>query len=353
MIKVLIIDDSVVFRTQISSALRGVSDIDIVGTAASGSIALSKLDSHPEIDVVTLDMEMPDMNGIDVLKEIRRRKLKTKVIVFSSQTQKGAEKALEALSAGADDVVAKPSAKDHIDPSITIRDALAPKILQFSKETPISSTSSALNKVVSVEKNKKAYPISLIHFKPKIVVIASSTGGPSALEEIFKQIKGPLRIPILIAQHMPPVFTEILAKRIANLNGIPCKEAVNGEPLINGFIYVAPGDYHMEIDGVEGEYKIKLHQQPQRNSVRPAADYLFESAAQKFKAKSVGVVLTGMGEDGKVGSQAIKECMGGILIQNKESCVVFGMPGSVYNDGCFDEQGNLEHIAQRINSWTK
>lgn len=343
--KILVVDDSVVFRTQISTLLKEVDGVEIIGTAANGKIALQKLEQG-SIDLMTLDLEMPEMDGISTLKAMRAKGFKTKVIVFSSLTIAGAEKALEALSAGADDVALKPHGDimsfEHAQEMI--RSALIPKVLQFvgrieSKAVPVTVKAP---KTVIPEKGKAKRHIA--DLLPTAVVIASSTGGPSALETIFSQLKGPFNKPIFIAQHMPPVFTELLAKRLREMCGADVHEAKDGEVVKPNGVYVAPGDYHMVLVRVDGVVKIMLNQDPHRNSVRPAADFLFESASEVYMSSLLGVVLTGMGEDGAIGARRIRENSGAILIQDKESCVVFGMPGAIFNNDDFDEIGDLKMI---------
>jgi two-component system, chemotaxis family, protein-glutamate methylesterase/glutaminase len=342
--KVLVVDDSIVFRTQISSALSGLEGVEVVGTAANGRIALQKLEQL-SVDLVTLDMEMPELNGIETLKAMRSRGFKTKVIVFSSQTMRGAENALEALRAGADDIVAKPSGEGTTFESAqeVIKAALIPRVVQFmgvpcAQRSPRSDTNLSSADTLRPKKNL------ISHFSPKALVIASSTGGPAALESIFSEIRGPFKIPILIAQHMPPVFTQILARRLSGIIGSDAREARDGDVIEKGVIYVAPGDYHMVVDKKDKNATISLNKGPLRNSVRPAADYLFESAALAFGADLAGIVLTGMGEDGAVGARVIRDHGGRILIQNKESCVVFGMPGAIYQNDDYDEIGDLKRI---------
>lgn len=354
---VLIVDDSVVFRTQITAALTGIPQIKVIGSAANGSIALQKL-KQLQVDLVTLDMEMPEMDGIDVLKAIRERQHRVRVIVFSSQTTRGAERALHALEAGADDVVAKPSDQDSPQtksPQERIRDALVPKVLQFlspQEKAPVIQTHAGEkltfdDQPVITEGFEK---LSLTHFRPSAIVIASSTGGPTALEAIFSRLPKGLDVPILIAQHMPPVFTKILAKRLSDLSKRECDEAKHGEIVKPNKIYVAPGDFHMQVSSSADGPKIELNQGPQRNSVRPAADFLFETAASTFAKKCLGIVLTGMGQDGLQGSIAIKKAGGRILIQDEKSCVVFGMPGAVFKANCFDAMGNLDEISGILKS---
>ncbi len=352
--KVLVVDDSIVFRSQISASLSGVESVEVVGTAPNGRIAIQKL-QQSQIDLITLDMEMPEMNGLATIKEMKRLGMKTKIIVFSSQTVRGAEAALDALSAGADDVVAKPSADDmnFEKAQKMIEDALVPRVLQFLKSGTRSSKTQATSST-SLKSSTTSTSIlpkkKLKQFLPKAVVIASSTGGPSALEVIFSQLKCEPKIPILIVQHMPPVFTQILAKRLGELSGIPVHEATNNQKVSPGHVYLAPGGFHMLLASEGGQLVIKLNENELRNSVRPAADFLFETAGQIFKHQLLGVVLTGMGEDGAAGSKYIYELGGGIIIQEKETCVVFGMPGAVFMNDTYDDIMNLEEISSYLRS---
>lgn len=379
--KILIVDDSVVFRTTISTALTNIDGIEVVGTAANGRVAIQKLDQIP-VDLITLDMEMPDMNGIETLKAIRAKGFKVKIIVFSSQTARGAEKALEALREGADDVVAKPEGENFNfeNAAQSVRSILLPKIIQF-KDSRLATLRTQmqkslegfkinLNEKSQIEPNSNLTPADIAEDKknasrtkirkninlmlPQAIVIAASTGGPSTLDKIFANLKGPYRLPIFITQHMPPIFTQILAKRLQEITGVIAKEGEHGEVIQKGQIYVAPGDFHMEIvaDGKE-KPRIQLTQKPPRNSVRPAADYMFESAAQVYRNGLFGIVLTGMGEDGAVGSKAIRSQDGGIMIQDKESCVVFGMPGAVFDLNEYDVIGNIEAISNQLKLFLK
>ncbi len=344
--KVLVVDDSIVFRSQISASLSGVENVEVVGSAPNGKIAIQKL-QQMSVDLITLDMEMPELNGLETIKEIKRLGLNTKIIVFSSQTIRGAEKALEALAAGADDVVAKPSA-DNLDFSkaqAMIEEALIPRVLQFLNARLRSSTSPS--KAVAskpASQNKK----NLKSFLPKAVVIASSTGGPSALEHIFQNLKCTPKLPIFIVQHMPPVFTQILARRLTEMSGITVHEATHNQRVEKGHTYIAPGGFHMVVEKDKDGLVIKLNEDAYRNSVRPAADFLFESADVIFKHQLLGVVLTGMGEDGAVGAKQIHDSGGGIIIQDKESCVVFGMPGAVFVNDDFDDIMNLDEITNYL-----
>jgi len=349
--RVLVVDDSVVFRSQIKSALEGVAGIEVIGSANNGRIALQKL-AQSSVDLVTLDMEMPEMNGLETIKEIRKAKFPVKIIVFSSHTTRGSAAALDALAAGAQDFVAKPTGEDvsFENAAQKIREELVPKILQFATSQsggikPIANKPTSTLILSSGSQAKKSFIKKDIDtFHPSVIVIGSSTGGPPALEKILVGLSIPIRVPIVIAQHMPPVFTASLAARLQDSTGIKAAEAKDGEELLPNHIYVAPGNYHLSIVKRGTTNILKLDQNPQRNSVRPAVDVLFESAVEVFQHKVCAIVLTGMGEDGLIGSVAIKEKGGGVLIQDQASCVVFGMPGAVFNAGAYDYIGNLNDI---------
>ncbi len=344
MINVLIVDDSAVFRSQIRTALEGESKVTVVGTASNGRIALERIKQFT-VDVITLDLEMPEMGGLETLRNLRAQGNKTRVIVFASQTTSGAEQALDALSAGADDIVSKPSGESVSleESQRVIRERLLPKVLQFDSNIELPPPVPA--RPAAPEEVGVPSPASLRPgLRADALVVGSSTGGPVALEAIFSPLRGPLPIPIFIVQHMPPVFTASLAKRIEVLTGIPCAEAKHGEVVVANRIYIAPGDYHMALAGQPSSVTISLDQRPQRNFVRPCVDTLFESAARIYKDRLCGFVLTGMGSDGREGAQAIRQARGSIVIQNKASCVVFGMPGAVFSVGAFDQIATLEEI---------
>lgn len=350
--KVLVVDDSVVFRSQIKAALEEVEEITTVSTANNGKIALDrlKLDNY---DLVTLDLEMPVLNGMETLEQIKKLEYTCKIIIFSSQTQKGSSKTLECLSLGADDFVPKPTGDQGSfeKASESIKNAMLPKVRQFLKSNEILQEPVAQR---TPEKEEAlVYPkVNLDIFTPDIVLIGCSTGGPPALDHIFSKIKGPLRVPILICQHMPPVFTASLAKRIGVKTGIVCKEAEHGEVLKNN-IYIAPGDFHMTVEKSGEQVILKLDQSPPQNMVRPAVDPLFETAAKIWGQKAVAFVLTGMGSDGMIGCKSIKNYGGGVMIQDEESCVVYGMPKAVYDVNAFDEQKSLGEISNYILKYTK
>lgn len=318
--KVLVVDDSIVFRSAIVSAISTEQNIEVVRSFINGKVALDYLVTHPEIDLITLDMEMPVLDGMETIKEIRKFNKKVIIIVFSSHTQKGAEKTIEALNAGANDFVTKPenlgtSPDDSIN---SIRLELLPKILGFRSKTQSTTTEVVNHDLVT--------PTSFQMLeKPKLILIGSSTGGPEALTKIFKNLSGSINVPILLVQHMPPLFTQKLAESLSKLSSVEVYEAKEGDKLKPGVCYIAPGDFHMTLNEKK---EISLNQAEKVCFVRPSVDVLFQSVAKNFNGKVMTIVLTGMGEDGAVGAKILDEKGSVTFVQDKESSVVWGMPGA-------------------------
>jgi len=350
----MIIDDSVIFRSQLKNCIHGHEGITVVATAANGKIGLEKLE-QVTCDLIILDLEMPEMNGLEFVAEFNKKRFKQPIIIFAANSPSSATQLIECLNAGASDFVAKPhSAPSFEDAMEGIQRELLPKILQFKQN--IKNEKIKSDDYIRPEVGPEIPPnfgakVNLTNFKPRIVVIGSSTGGPTALDKIFTRLHGHTpRIPILIAQHMPADFTAALASRLSVVSGIPAAEGRSGETIVPGRIYVAPGDYHMSLQRIGGTSTtiVKIDQEPKRNSVRPAVDFLFESAAKLFGATTAGFILTGMGMDGRDGAVAIKKASGAMMIQSRESSVVWGMPGSVHSVGAYDAEGDLEECAKTL-----
>lgn len=346
---VLIVDDSVVFRASISRALEDVKEIQVVGVARNGKIAIEKL-KKLKVDLITLDLEMPVMGGIETLKHIRKDNKKIAILVFSTLTQFGAKKTIEALGLGADDFLPKTTEGASIDENTEIiKRELVPKILQFvprfisGPEVDPTKTKPTRPSEILMETTDK-----LKHTRPKIICIGSSTGGPEALRKIFSSLRNDNGIPILVTQHMPPVFTDQLAKMLDRLSSMNIKEAQNKEPILSNNCYIAPGDYHMTVDKNNDSYFIRLNQEEKVNHVRPAVDVLFSSVAKVFGQKSLAIILTGMGEDGLQGAKKLKVNSIPIIIQDKESSVVWGMPGAIYKEGIQEMVLPLDKMAGEI-----
>ncbi len=350
-IRVLVVDDAVVMRRLISEALSHDPDIEVVGAAAHGRIALAKI---PQVnpDVVTLDIEMPEMNGIETVREIRKTYPRLPVIMFSTLTERGAASTLDALAAGATDYVTKPANIGSISMSLQrLEQELVPKIKLHGRHLLAPGT-------IPVPRNQPApaaLPVNtnLPRFVPKpqpaeLVCIGTSTGGPNALAEVFSGLPRNLAVPVVIVQHMPVLFTKMLAERLAKLGTLPCCEGAAGQLLEPGHAYIAPGGHHMEVVRAGAEFRIHLQDQPPENSCRPAVDVLFRSVATACGANTVAVVLTGMGQDGLHGCRALRECHAQILVQDEASSVVWGMPGHVANAGLADRILPLREVAQEI-----
>lgn len=342
-IHILIVDDAVVVRSRLSKLLALDSDFEVAGVAATGRIALAKI---PQVnpDVVILDVEMPDMNGLETLAAIRRSYPKLPVIMFSTQTHAGAAATIDALALGASDYATKPSQLGSVEAANKhIQETLFPKIKLFGALAalpPEVVPKSASAKLPS----RRGYSLAPID----ILAIGVSTGGPNALSYLLPQLPKTFPIPIAIVQHMPAMFTQLMAERLTTKCQLPVAEAYSGALLTPGTIWIAPGDYHIEVTGAGTQMQLIAHQATPENFCRPSVDVLFRSISQHYKARSLGVILTGMGQDGLRGCQSIRDAGGQILAQDEASSVVWGMPGFVANAGLADAVLPLEAMASEI-----
>jgi two-component system chemotaxis response regulator CheB len=341
-IRVLIVDDAVVIRRIVSDVLGADPDIEVVGTAANGKIGIAKI---PQVnpDLVTLDVEMPDMDGLQTLRELRKINRKLPVIMFSTLTSRGASATLDALAAGADDYVNKPANVGSVAVAMArIRDELIPKIKALCPRSPAVAPAPA--PAQPLRTSVRAPRNAIVH----AVIVGISTGGPNALDEIIPALPADLPVPVLIVQHMPPVFTRVLAERLNSKSGLRVKEAEAGEPVVAGTVYIAPGDHHLTVARTAGGLETRLDQGTPENSCRPAADALMRSAAKVWGPATLGVVLTGMGQDGLRGAECIREAGGEIYVQDEATSVVWGMPGAVARAGLADRQIPLGQVAMDI-----
>jgi two-component system chemotaxis response regulator CheB len=343
-IRVLVVDDSVVIRRLVTHALEEDPVLDVVGVAANGVIALQRIPQFNP-DVLTLDIEMPEMDGIETLRRIRSEYPKLRVIMFSTLTERGAAVTLEALTLGADDYVAKASNEGSLDRSmVRLREELIPKIKQFfllpSPKKTAAGPATAL----------RSHTASFVSMKvrPKVLVIGISTGGPAALGAILPQLPAGFRLPVLVVQHMPPLFTRLLAERLNSTCSLPVAEAVDGETVKPGRILIAPGDYHLKVVSTASGVRVHLDQSPQQNSCRPAVDALFASIGEVYGGAVIAVILTGMGQDGLRGTEILKAQGASVLAQDEASSVVWGMPGAVVNAGLADRVLPLEQVVPEI-----
>lgn len=327
--RVLIIDDSPFIRRILGDWIGAESDMEVVGYGKDGSEGIEAA-QRLKPDIVTLDVEMPVMSGLDALPDI----LSTgaNVLMVSSVTVAGAALTMRALEAGAYDFVTKPNHGSSLE-FVHVKQQLLDRVRAAHYVKRVASA------------DRKPVRAGGGFTCDKVVVIASSTGGPSALKAIWDSLPKDFPAPILVAQHMPPGFTASLAARLSHAESVPCDEAVAGVSIKPGRAYLAPGDRHLTIDS---QGKLRLDEREKIHGVRPAADYLFESAAESFGPRCIGVVLTGMGKDGAQGAVAIREAGGHVLAQDEATSVIFGMPKAAQAAGGVDAMFPLNQMATAI-----
>ncbi|MFC7273946.1 chemotaxis response regulator protein-glutamate methylesterase [Paractinoplanes rhizophilus] len=381
MISVLVVDDSVVVRRLIVDALGGAENIEVVGTASNGLLAQAKIDQLKP-DVITMDIEMPQMDGIAAVKELRKRHKQTPVIMFSTLSAAGASATLEALAAGATDYVTKPSNVGSVNESIAaVREELVPKIYALGgRRRPVGVSPG----VPAAPSRPAAAPVRPARPSPAppraglppsgpgrpgvappgaaaagprpvkragaggkvdIIAIGSSTGGPDALTKVLTAIPADLPVPIVITQHMPPVFTRMFAERLDRSTPLRVVEATDGMELMPGRAYIAPGDSHLVLHRRGTATLTQLSGAPPENSCRPAVDVMFRSVAGLYGSSAFAAVLTGMGQDGRGGAKVLRDAGAEVLAQDEATSVVWGMPGAVVGAGLADEILPLDRIA--------
>ncbi len=334
-IRVLVVDDTALMRKLISDILSKDPEIEVVGTAPNGYLALQKI-KRLSPDVVTMDVEMPKMDGLTALAKIMEEH-PIPVIMVSSHTYEGAKVTLEALELGAFDFIPKPTGI-RSEVFEIIADSLIAKVKAAAAAKLKKKEKDEVGPVLKMES------VSSKKFVVDIVGIGISTGGPPSLRTIFKKFPKDYPVPITVVQHMPPGFTKALAERLDKISELHVKEAENGEKIDNHTVYIAPGDYHMEIR----KGRVVLRKGDRIWGQRPAADPLFFSIAEEYGHLSIGVIMTGMGRDGASGLKKIKEKGGKTIAQNKETCVVYGMPRVAIEEGSVDLVVPLEEIPEAI-----
>jgi len=375
-IKVLVVDDTIVYRKAVSDILSEMPNVEVVGVAHNGKIAISKIQTLKP-DLLTLDIEMPEMNGIEVLQYLQLHAPQVSAIMVSTLTSEGGDMTMRALELGAYDFILKPSAANIAESKLHLRTLLIPLIKAFqtgrtavgalqqvgSRSNPLirktvvttnytrplsvtSSTSSVDRKIAA------SVPAGGIRRqgKSEIVTIGISTGGPNALARMMPMLPGDLGVPIVIVQHMPPVFTKSLANSLNAKCALTVKEAQDGEAIQANVVYIAPGGKQMKlVASADGTNRlIKITNDPPENSCKPSADYLFRSIADYYVGRATAVIMTGMGSDGTKGLQILKQKGTLIIGQNEESCVVYGMPKAPAELGLTDVVAPLDKIADEI-----
>jgi two-component system, chemotaxis family, protein-glutamate methylesterase/glutaminase len=375
-LRVLVVDDTIVFRRVVSEALAALPGVEVVGSAANGRSALQRLrDLEP--DLVTLDIEMPEMDGIKVLEAMKEMGATAGVIVVSAVTRKGGQMTMKALERGAFDFITKPSETTIDANRDAIRQALAPRIAAFSRRReirgilgqartslpaapalppslpplppPLPTRTSAASTGGAASVSPSAAPPLSLMAGVGIVTIGVSTGGPVALGQIIPSLPQDLGVPVVVVQHMPPLFTQSLAESLDAKSAVRVREARHLEPLQPNVVYIAPGGKQMRVSAAgDLGMVLQITDDPPENNCRPAVDYLFRSVAEHYPNKALAVVLTGMGSDGTLGLRLLKRRGALTIAQDEASCVVYGMPKSAVEAGVVDQVVPLDAVATKI-----
>ncbi|MGE0201120.1 MAG: chemotaxis response regulator protein-glutamate methylesterase [Candidatus Melainabacteria bacterium] len=361
-LKVMIVDDTITYRSILTRIVESIPEADVATTAPNGKLALSKLTQF-DIDVVLLDIEMPEMNGLETLKVIQKEYPHIAVIMVSGMNRTSADITMQALEAGAMDFIPKPDSNNQAENTRELHSKLIPvfrhlrntRSLRENKRpssAPPAPSRPVVQQTVPAAPAKPAHvvrPHGPIPGKVDVIAIGVSTGGPNALQELIPRLPGNLGVPVLLVQHMPPVFTASLASSLDKKSALTVKEGEHGEPVVANTVYIAPGGRHMVARRKEsGDVVIELNDQQPENSCRPAVDVLFRSLPAIYGNQIASVVLTGMGSDGAKGVQTLKEKGCYSIAQSESSCVVYGMPKAVVDMGLSDEVLDLSKIASRL-----
>lgn len=359
-IRALVADDSVLFRHVISEALSSFPDVEVVGAASNGKLAVQKV-RELKPDLLTLDLEMPEMDGLAVLDALRQNGEDTMVIVVSALTSRGGRLTMQALDKGALDFITKPDTKGP-------KESRAAIVKELAERLPALANRRAIRKILNGPRDQvrlpvlpeKSKPVDLGRTvavmnrlaqarKPEIILVGVSTGGPNALARLLPAIPGNIGVPILLVQHMPPIFTKSLADSLGAKCALRVCEASHQEPVVPNTVYIAPGGKQMRLGAAGGGSKIiEITDDPPENNCKPSVDYLFRSVANKFQGCAAAVILTGMGSDGALGLRLLKRKGCYIIAQDEASCVVFGMPKAAVDAGVVDTVLPIDSIASRI-----
>lgn len=342
-VRILIVDDTIVYRSILRGVIEALPGCTVVGTAQNGAVALEALAKTPA-DIVLLDVEMPVMNGIETLRAIRERFQDVSVIMVSAANRSAADITIQALELGALDFVPKPETGDPAKSRASLIETLG-QIIETHRRSRSAVPGPAHSPAAA-----SPPPMRVGRSKVDVVTIGISTGGPSALTQVIPALPKDLGVPVLIVQHMPPLFTESLARNLDRQSALAVSEGVEGEVLGAGHVYIAPGGKHMVIRRrpESGVISIGVNENPPENNCRPAADVLFRSVAAVYGKNALAVVMTGMGSDGCEGARVIRRQGGMVLAQEETTCVIYGMPRAVIEGGLADEVVALNEVAKRI-----
>lgn len=364
-LRVLVADDSSLFRRAVAEALGSLPDVEVVGSSPNGRLALQKVaDLKP--DLLTLDIEMPEMDGLAVLEALRQMGSTTSVIVISALTLRGGRLTMQALEKGAFDFITKPQGKSSEESRATLVRELGPRLRALGHRREIRSLLQPGLLPSSASRAPTPPPLSAgkVPFRversatmrvsrPEVVLIGVSTGGPAALVRVLPQLPKDLGVPVVIVQHMPPVFTQSLAESLASKCSLQVREAGDGEKLEAGTVLIAPGGRQLKLCAGADAVRTQITDDPPENNCRPAVDYLFRSAANHLPGRAMAVILTGMGNDGTLGLRLLRRHGCFTIAQDEATSVVFGMPKAAIEAGLVDAVLPIDAIAGRILSTVK
>jgi len=349
-LRVLVVDDSALYRKFVRNVLEDIPNVEVVGTATNGRIALDKIEALKP-NLITLDLEMPELDGLGVLRDLSAREIDIASIMISSLTAEGAKTTSSALQLGAFDFVLKPAGKSPEVSHTLLKADLSPKIHAYlgelsrkSTKTQKPSSSAAPSDAIK----RMTESVNTMRQQPLIVTIGISTGGPAALNQLLPQLPGDFPCPILLVQHMPPLFTKSLADDLNRLCALEVHEAADGMTVKSGHVYIAPGGSQMRVAMTEDTPTIQITDDLPERNCKPSVDYLFRSVAKHYGNRAVAAVLTGMGDDGTEGCKYLKKAGSMIVTQDEASCVVYGMPRSVYEAGLTDQVASLDDMPARL-----
>lgn len=358
-IRVLVVDDAVVVRRLVTDVLSADPEIEVVGIAANGRIALQKIVQLAP-DLITLDIEMPEMNGLETVTELRKTWTQLPVIMFSTLSERGAAATLDALARGATDYVTKPANVGSVTVAQQrVRDELIPKIKSLcagvlrasgNQPPPVIERPTVVAHAGAMAGTHAPVPRVTAGARGPIAILAigSSTGGPNALADLIPRLPADFPVPIVITQHMPPMFTKFLADRLNTMSKLTVREATGGEVLSAGTVWIAPGDHHLVLRKSGQDVVTALTQDPPENSCRPSVDVMLRSVVSCYDRRVLSVILTGMGQDGLRGCEAVHAAGGAVLAQDEDTSVVWGMPGFVARAGIADAVLPLPRFAEAI-----
>jgi two-component system chemotaxis response regulator CheB len=360
-LRILVVDDTALYRKILTDVLAKLPGVEVVGTAQNGKVALGKI-AQLRPDLITLDVEMPEINGLETLRQLKHSAPTVKAIMVSTHTSHGAKVTMEALALGAFDFIAKPDSWDIEKNIETLQTQLHPIIAALSNKKaiqsllrngqPIQSLSSILPRTPAASPSDIVHRVqTIVHTdRVDIVAIGISTGGPKALVEVIPKLPRPLGVPVVIVQHMPPLFTAALAESLNQKSALTVVEDKNSQVLEPDMVYIAPGGKQMKIVRSERTQPptLAITDDPPENHCKPSVDYLFRSIAQLYASRALGVIMTGMGADGVLGLRLMKRLGAQVLAQDEASCVVFGMPMEAIKAGVVDVVLPLDQIAEEI-----